>query len=274
MKNPSFLIKTASRETLQLLAMMSSGEQRLFNGSLHYQLNMSSLHETGALQTNGVYSSSKSNSFSRSSSSSSTCSNTSSTTCLRKIPFEPNPSPPTATGGGGLSSDESLQDDANSVEDVEGEMLTVDQKRMRRMQANKRERKRMHTVNSAFDDLRELVPTYPSNRKLSKIETLRLACAYIEDLAKLLRESTGPAVVHGEDVNLHHHHHGNMHHPRPGGEGFTASTYSPIKNEYSRLQQQDYNTCNFQHYRVPLSYVSYCLSINIFYHYFSSYLGL
>lgn len=241
--------------------MMSSGEQRLFNGSLHYQLNMSSLHETGALQTNGVYSSSKSNSFSRSSSSSSTCSNTSSTTCLRKIPFEPNPSPPTATGGGGLSSDESLQDDANSVEDVEGEMLTVDQKRMRRMQANKRERKRMHTVNSAFDDLRELVPTYPSNRKLSKIETLRLACAYIEDLAKLLRESTGPAVVHGEDVNLHHHHHGNMHHPRPGGEGFTGSTYSPIKNEYSRLQQQDYNTCNFQHYRVPLSYVRCCLCI-------------
>lgn len=61
-------------------------------------------------------------------------------------------------------------------------------KQQRRAAANTRERTRMHTVNSAFEMLRKLVPAYPTNRKLSKIETLRLACSYIEDLSALLRE--------------------------------------------------------------------------------------
>lgn len=76
-----------------------------------------------------------------------------------------------------------------------------EQKKHRREEANKRERTRMHTVNSAFDHLRQLVPTYPSNRKLSKIETLRLACSYIQDLTKLVNDHNIQA-MHGEDVNL------------------------------------------------------------------------
>nr|CAD7571877.1 unnamed protein product [Timema californicum] len=38
------------------------------------------------------------------------------------------------------------------------------------------------TVNSAFTTLRTLIPTEPVDRKLSKIETLRLASSYISHL--------------------------------------------------------------------------------------------
>lgn len=41
-------------------------------------------------------------------------------------------------------------------------------------------------MNSAYISLRELIPTEPKNRKLSKIETLRLAKSYIEHLAAML----------------------------------------------------------------------------------------
>lgn len=40
----------------------------------------------------------------------------------------------------------------------------------------------MFSVNSAFNTLRLLIPTEPKNRKLSKIETLRLAKSYISHL--------------------------------------------------------------------------------------------
>uniref|UniRef100_A0A1B0DB32 Uncharacterized protein n=1 Tax=Phlebotomus papatasi TaxID=29031 RepID=A0A1B0DB32_PHLPP len=42
------------------------------------------------------------------------------------------------------------------------------------------------SVNSAFNTLRLLIPTEPKNRKLSKIETLRLAKSYISHLAAIL----------------------------------------------------------------------------------------
>ncbi|CAG0924655.1 unnamed protein product, partial [Notodromas monacha] len=41
-------------------------------------------------------------------------------------------------------------------------------------------------VNSAFIHLRTLIPTEPADRKLSKIETLRLATSYIAHLATQL----------------------------------------------------------------------------------------
>ncbi|XP_039276113.1 transcription factor 15-like [Nilaparvata lugens] len=51
-----------------------------------------------------------------------------------------------------------------------------------RFQANARERNRTYSVNSAFTVLRSLIPTEPADRKLSKIETLRLATSYISHL--------------------------------------------------------------------------------------------
>ncbi|XP_055297447.1 transcription factor 15 [Sitodiplosis mosellana] len=55
-----------------------------------------------------------------------------------------------------------------------------------RHHANARERHRTHSVNSAFVSLRQLIPTEPKTRKLSKIETLRLAQSYIEHLFAML----------------------------------------------------------------------------------------
>ncbi|XP_051788377.1 transcription factor 15 [Erpetoichthys calabaricus] len=55
-----------------------------------------------------------------------------------------------------------------------------------RQAANARERDRTQSVNSAFSALRTLIPTEPVDRKLSKIETLRLASSYIAHLANVL----------------------------------------------------------------------------------------
>ncbi|KAM9361605.1 transcription factor 15-like [Symphorus nematophorus] len=52
--------------------------------------------------------------------------------------------------------------------------------------ANARERYRTQNVNTAFTALRTLIPTEPVDRKLSKIETLRLASSYIAHLANVL----------------------------------------------------------------------------------------
>ena len=63
-----------------------------------------------------------------------------------------------------------------------GSVLIVKQ----RNAANARERDRTQSVNSAFTALRTLIPTEPIDRKLSKIETLRLASSYISHLANVL----------------------------------------------------------------------------------------
>ncbi|XP_014668336.1 PREDICTED: transcription factor 15-like [Priapulus caudatus] len=55
-----------------------------------------------------------------------------------------------------------------------------------RMAANARERARTQSVNTGFSALRTLIPTEPADRKLSKIETLRLAVSYIAHLETVL----------------------------------------------------------------------------------------
>ncbi|XP_074092411.1 neurogenin-3 [Macrotis lagotis] len=61
------------------------------------------------------------------------------------------------------------------------------QRRSRRMKANDRERNRMHNLNSALDALRGVLPTFPDDAKLTKIETLRFAHNYIWALTQTLR---------------------------------------------------------------------------------------
>lgn len=56
----------------------------------------------------------------------------------------------------------------------------------RRMFTNKRERWRQQNVNIAFAELRQLLPTYPPDKKLSKVEILRSAIKYIHFLRKIL----------------------------------------------------------------------------------------
>lgn len=58
--------------------------------------------------------------------------------------------------------------------------------RKRRLAANARERRRMNSLNDAFDRLREVVPSLGNDRKLSKFETLQMAQTYINALNELL----------------------------------------------------------------------------------------
>ncbi|GAB0092392.1 hypothetical protein DMENIID0001_073820 [Sergentomyia squamirostris] len=60
-------------------------------------------------------------------------------------------------------------------------------KRKRRLAANARERKRMRTLNSAFDRLRQYLPSLGNDRQLSKHETLQMAQTYITALWELLQ---------------------------------------------------------------------------------------
>ncbi|NXA74531.1 FER3L protein, partial [Thryothorus ludovicianus] len=55
-----------------------------------------------------------------------------------------------------------------------------------RQAANIRERKRMFNLNEAFDELRKKVPTFAYEKRLSRIETLRLAIVYISFMTELL----------------------------------------------------------------------------------------
>ncbi|KAM4897356.1 helix-loop-helix protein 13-like [Sylvia borin] len=65
------------------------------------------------------------------------------------------------------------------------------QPRQRRA-ANLRERRRMLSINSAFEALRGRVPTFPYEKRLSKIDTLRLAIAYIALLGDILLSGCDP----------------------------------------------------------------------------------
>ncbi|KAK3580054.1 hypothetical protein CHS0354_028625 [Potamilus streckersoni] len=55
-----------------------------------------------------------------------------------------------------------------------------------RRAANVRERRRMISLNDAFDALRKAVPTFAYERKLSRLETLRLAILYIGFLQEMI----------------------------------------------------------------------------------------
>ena len=61
----------------------------------------------------------------------------------------------------------------------------------------KRERTRQDNVNMAFGKLRDILPTYPPDKKLSKCQILRLAIRYMTLLNNVLEELSKPS------LNLH-----------------------------------------------------------------------
>ncbi|KAJ8943107.1 hypothetical protein NQ314_009826 [Rhamnusium bicolor] len=63
----------------------------------------------------------------------------------------------------------------------------VEVMKKRRLAANARERRRMNSLNDAFDRLRDVVPSLGNDRKLSKFETLQMAQTYIAALHELLQ---------------------------------------------------------------------------------------
>ncbi|XP_034256876.1 protein atonal homolog 8-like [Thrips palmi] len=71
--------------------------------------------------------------------------------------------------------------------------------RERRIEANARERTRVHTISAAFDTLRRSVPAYSHSQKLSKLSVLRIACSYILTLSRVAgmdysEDQSSPAV--------------------------------------------------------------------------------
>ena len=75
-------------------------------------------------------------------------------------------------------------------------IITTDQRRA----ANIRERRRMSHLNEAFDGLRKRVPTFAYEKKLSRIETLKLAVTYIKFMSNLLEtlNASGDKSLSGE----------------------------------------------------------------------------
>ncbi|KAK4471618.1 hypothetical protein MN116_005029 [Schistosoma mekongi] len=56
-----------------------------------------------------------------------------------------------------------------------------------RQAANMRERRRMQSINKAFEGLRSHIPTLPYEKRLSKVDTLRLAIGYIHFLQEIVQ---------------------------------------------------------------------------------------
>lgn len=57
----------------------------------------------------------------------------------------------------------------------------------RRLAANARERRRMNNLNDAYEKLRDVLPSFGPDKKLSKFETLQMAQTYMQELQELLK---------------------------------------------------------------------------------------
>ncbi|XP_063625583.1 transcription factor ATOH8 [Cydia splendana] len=98
---------------------------------------------------------------------------------LRPPSVEPRPGPPRVPPHPGVVAESSYTEKSKPREQRNYKNMT----RERRIEANARERTRVHTISAAFDTLRKSVPAYSHNQKLSKLSVLRIACAYIAALS-------------------------------------------------------------------------------------------
>ena len=55
----------------------------------------------------------------------------------------------------------------------------------KRLEANARERERVHNLTAAFEALRQVIPMYGDQPKLSRLSILRIACSYVLVLGAL-----------------------------------------------------------------------------------------
>lgn len=55
----------------------------------------------------------------------------------------------------------------------------------KRLEANARERERVHNLTAAFESLRQVIPMYSDQPKLSRLSILRIACSYVLVLGAL-----------------------------------------------------------------------------------------
>ncbi|CAF3437485.1 unnamed protein product [Rotaria sp. Silwood1] len=84
--------------------------------------------------------------------------------------------------------------DAYDIDD--GNSMDRNQNSGQRHAANLRERKRMQSINDAFEGLRTHIPVHPYEKRLSKVDTLRLAIDYIAFLNRLLSSTSQTDSIH------------------------------------------------------------------------------
>uniref|UniRef100_A0A3Q3WRN4 BHLH domain-containing protein n=1 Tax=Mola mola TaxID=94237 RepID=A0A3Q3WRN4_MOLML len=84
------------------------------------------------------------------------------------------------------SSTDATQRESDRMEEGGRKMSHFGPQKHRRVAANARERRRMHGLNKAFDELRSVIPSLENERKLSKYDTLQMAQIYITELSELL----------------------------------------------------------------------------------------
>ncbi|XP_034938388.1 neurogenic differentiation factor 1-like [Chelonus insularis] len=86
-----------------------------------------------------------------------------------------------------ISSPYQVQKTKDSLQKMKNNTPGIEIMKKRRLAANARERRRMNSLNDAFDRLRDVVPSLGNDRKLSKFETLQMAQTYISALYELLQ---------------------------------------------------------------------------------------
>ncbi|XP_075921619.1 uncharacterized protein LOC116940379 [Petromyzon marinus] len=126
---------------------------------------------------------------------------------LSPVPPSPSPCSPPALGGGGgdgsltPSPEErplqglALRPEFRGAAVAASAAAPVVVQKQRRLAANARERRRMHGLNHAFDRLRNVIPSFAGDKKLSKYETLQMAQIYIGALAELLKGEAAAAAT-------------------------------------------------------------------------------
>ena len=72
---------------------------------------------------------------------------------------------------------------------------------MQRQAANLRERRRMQSINDAFETLRHHIPKQPFERRPSKVDTLKTAIEYISFLGELLNSENDSESRNGKTKN-------------------------------------------------------------------------
>ncbi|XP_017404406.1 neurogenin-3 [Cebus imitator] len=129
-----------------------------------------------------------------------------------------------AEGGGCRVASRKLRARRGGRSRPKSELALSKQRRSRRKKANDRERNRMHNLNSALDALRGVLPTFPDDAKLTKIETLRFAHNYIWALTQTLRIADHSFYALESPAS----HCGDLGSPEGGSPGDWGSLYSPV----------------------------------------------
>lgn len=79
---------------------------------------------------------------------------------------------------------------AKKLKNINPTKVTPDVMKKRRLAANARERRRMNSLNDAYEKLRDVLPNFGPDKKLSKYETLQMAQTYMNSLEEILNRST------------------------------------------------------------------------------------